>query len=100
MYLILGQQRVTNTCEQHHGHQEWDRSSDRHDEGESSSRSSRSRLERLSDVVVLAALVDGKQRVCVCVKGTKDGGMEGSSVSDKHILGSFKLRLVMVWCRE
>ena len=24
-YLILGQERVTHACEQHHGHQEWDK---------------------------------------------------------------------------
>lgn len=37
----------------------------------------------------------------VYVKGKerRERGMEGDNVSDKHVLGSFKLRLVMVWCR-
>lgn len=29
-YLILGQQGVANTCEQHHGYEKWDEASRRH----------------------------------------------------------------------
>jgi hypothetical protein len=29
-YLILGQQGVANTCEQHHGYKEWNKTPGRH----------------------------------------------------------------------